>query len=108
MYYDLFILYLFISEIFFLTYPGDDSEVDALLKHSACDICKKSDGSIMKFNSSYHFLKHVRSRAHMDRILRISQCGESVPAHLLPPTILNQETIAEASDEMLVEDADTR
>ena len=45
----------------------------------------------------------------MDRILQISQCGESVPAHLLPPTILNQETIEEASDEVLVEeDADNR
>ena len=92
-----------------LSVLGDDSDVDALLNHSKCDICKKSDGSIMKFNSSYHFSKHVRSRAHMDRILQISQCGESVPAHLLPPTILNQEAIEEASDKMLVEeDADNR
>ena len=45
----------------------------------------------------------------MDRILQISQCGESVPAHLLPPTILNQETVEEASGEMQVaEDVDNR
>ena len=58
----------------------------------------------MKFKSSYHFYKHVRSRAHMDRILQISQCGESVPAHLLPPTILDQEAVEEVSELFLTED----
>ena len=72
---------------------GDESGeiTNLLMNHSTCEICPKTDGSVMKFKSSYHFSKHIRSRAHMDRILQISHQGESVSAHLIPPTIINQE-----------------
>ena len=44
----------------------------------------------------------------MDRILQISHCGKSVPAHLLPPTILNQDTIEETTEIFVAEEVDNR
>ena len=58
----------------------------------------------MKFKSSYHFYKHVRSRAHMDRILQFSQCGEKILAHLLPPSMVTPDetvVVEETSNDVL-------
>ena len=76
-----------------------------LMNNSTCDICPKADGSDMKFKSSYHFHKHIRSRAHMDRILQQSQLGLSIPEHLVSPSLMTQDQnveVEETSDILVI------
>ena len=70
---------------------GQDVEelAEILAKQSSCELCgTKNNG---KFKSSYHFDKHIRSRGHFDKILEVSQMGQSIPAHLVPSNFTCQE-----------------
>ena len=63
--------------------PGEEV-AQAITENSSCDICKDT---LMVFKSSYHFYKHIKSRAHMEKILQLSEEGKSVAANLLPPNL---------------------
>ena len=96
-----------LSIVMIYYFLGDESGemTSLLLNNSTCDICPKADGSDMKFKSSYHFHKHIRSRAHMDRILQQSQIGQSIPEHLLPPSLMTQDQnieVEETSDMLVI------
>ena len=66
---------------------GDDAH--ELVKQTTCEICPKSANQpVTKFKSSYHFCKHIKSRAHMEKILQLSESGQTIPAHLLPPDLV--------------------
>ena len=75
-----------------------------LAKQSCCDICpgKNSDQSITKFKSTYHFDKHIRSKAHIDRIFQLCQLRQSIAAHLLPPNLLIEEQHNTSSPDVFV------
>ena len=65
--------------------PGEEV-TKAITENSSCDICKDE---LFTFKSNYHFYKHIKSRAHMEKILQLSQEGKSVAANLLPPNLFD-------------------
>ena len=71
-----------------LTFPSDldpgEEVTKAMTENSSCNICKDE---LFTFKSNYHFYKHIKSRAHMEKILQLSEEGKSVAANLLPPNL---------------------
>ena len=74
-----------------LTFPSDldpgEEVTKAMTENSSCNICKDE---LFTFKSNYHFYKHIKSRAHMEKILQLSEEGKSVAANLLPPNLFDQ------------------
>ena len=66
--------------------PGEEV-TKAMTENSSCNICKDE---LFTFKSNYHFYKHIKSRAHMEKILQLSEEGKSVAANLLPPNLFDQ------------------
>jgi hypothetical protein len=62
-----------------------------LAKQSSCEICQQPNGAASKFKSHYHFSKHIRSRGHLQKLLQLSQSGQTIiSAHLVPPNYVTK------------------